>query len=81
MRKDIPGVISEDIRPLLESLELDAGEWVETVKKYRKRFGLMAGTVEHIREAAARTGKAWLKGCRSCEAAFRKKKSPIPVPA
>jgi len=81
IRKDKPGVISEDIRPLLESLELDAGEWVETVRKYRKRFGLMAGTVEHIREAAERTGKAWLKGCRSCEAAFRKRKLPTLAPA
>jgi len=81
LQKDKPGVISDEIRPVLESLELDADEWVESVRKYRKRFRLMAGTSAHIRAAAAHAGRAWFKGCRSCEAVFRKRDLPGPAPA
>ena len=81
LRKDKPGVISPEIRPLLDSLDLDAREWVNTVRMYRKRFGLVAGTAERIREVAAKIGKCWLKGCRSSEAVFVKAGHGPPVPA
>ena len=72
LRRDKPGQISAEMRPLLESLELDAEEWLETVQKYGKRFGIVAGTVAHIRAAARELGRNWIKGCRSGACAFKK---------
>lgn len=72
MRRDKPGVIDPEIRPLLELLEVDPEAWVETVRNYGRRFGLVVGTVESIRRAATALGRCWLKGCRSCEGAFLK---------
>jgi hypothetical protein len=80
LRKDKPGAISAEIRPVLESLELDAEEWLETVRKYRFRFGLVAGTVEHIRRVAEKLGKRWMKGCRSGEQAFLNNGPPANSP-
>ncbi len=80
LRSDKPGAISPEVRPLLESLELDPEEWVETIRTYGKRFGIVAGTVEHIREAASALGRRWLKGCRSCESAFLTPERSPPQP-
>ncbi|MCF7837273.1 MAG: transposase [Candidatus Marinimicrobia bacterium] len=79
LRSDKPGRIGEDVRPLLESLDLDADEWLETVRKYGKRFGLVAGTVEHLREAARQMGQRWVKGCGCAAAVFRRPPESLPV--
>ncbi|MCF7838993.1 MAG: transposase [Candidatus Marinimicrobia bacterium] len=79
LRLDKPGRIGDEVRPLLESLDLDADEWLETVRKYGKRFGLVAGTVEHMREAAQCLGQRWLKGCRSAAVAFRRPPTSVPA--
>jgi hypothetical protein len=71
LRKGKVGVIGEEVRPLLESLDLDAVEWLETVRSYRKRFGLVAGTVDQMRTAARRAGQKWWKGMRGVEKVFR----------
>jgi hypothetical protein len=71
LRKGKAGVIGEEVRPLLESLDLDAVEWLETVRSYRKRFGLVAGTVSQMRAAARRAGQKWWKGIRGVEKVFR----------
>ncbi len=72
LRKGKSGVISEEVRPLLESLDLDAEEWLDTVRTYRKRFGLVAGTLDQMRTSAQRVGQKWWKGIRGVEKAFRK---------
>jgi hypothetical protein len=70
IREGKRGQIGAKVRPLLESLELDADEWIQTVEEFSKRFCLVAGTIENIRKAAERVGRCWLKGCRSGRAAF-----------
>ena len=79
LRKDKPGVISSDVRPLLEALELDTREWVQTVARYQKRFGLVAGTIAQIRQAAEDLGRQWLKGCRSASVVFSSSEDPAPT--
>ena len=81
IREGKPGSISPEILPILESLELDAMEWTNTVEAYSKRFCLVAGTIENIRKAAEKVGKCWLKGCRSGSAAFMKPKEAEMAPA
>jgi len=64
------GYISPEVLPILESLNLDAEEWVNTVESYKKRFHLVAGTVENIRKVAKKMEMCWLKGCQSGKVAF-----------
>jgi REP element-mobilizing transposase RayT len=71
IRSDKPGHIKPEMRALLEGVELDADEWVKTVKRYNTLFGSIAGTVDQLRKIAAETGRSWLKGCKRAETIFR----------
>jgi len=74
-------VTNSEVLPILESLNLDAEEWVNTVESYKKRFHLVAGTVENIRKVAKKMGMCWLRGCQSGKAAFLPQEDPKMAPA
>jgi len=76
LRADKPGAIDPDVLPLLESLELDAAQWIATVRRYRSLFWLVAGRAERIRDFAAKLGRRWLKGCLASRAAFAPPAAP-----
>jgi len=65
IRGDRPGFIPQDVRPLLESLDLNPEEWINTLRQYNRRFGPVAGSLASLERAAAQLGKRWLKGARA----------------
>jgi REP element-mobilizing transposase RayT len=71
IRRDKPGYISEDIRPLLEQLDLDTEQWVQTVSEYNRRFRRIVGSLDQLRAAAKEMGQIWVHGFRAAEAGFR----------
>lgn len=70
LHKEKPGYIGDDVRPLIESLGLDADEWLRTVALYNSRFGCVAAAIERMREAAKLMGRSWIKGCKSAKNCF-----------
>lgn len=71
VRSGKPGYIRSEVRTLLEGFDLDADEWVISVKRYSTLFGSFAGHVGRLKKAANQAGFRWLKGCRKAEAMFR----------
>ena len=65
------GVLSRDALPILESLELDADEWVKNIMRYGSLFYRVVGRLEHLVDVAKETGMHWLKGRQGSEALFR----------
>jgi len=70
LRSDKGGVISPTIRPILESLGIDAGHWVDSVRRYRRLFRRVAGRSDRMRELARQVGQHWFKGCVSGQSLY-----------
>jgi len=70
LREDKPGVIPAHIRPIMQRLEINMDNWLETADGFGKRFGRMAGKVEQIKEAAQKAGRRFFKGVREARNAF-----------
>ena len=62
IRSDKPGHIPQDLRPVLERLDLDVEAWVDNVEGYGSLFHRFAGKLKRLGELAAATGCAWLHG-------------------
>ncbi len=67
------GVISSDVLPILESLEIDSDAWVKNVERYGKLFYRVAGRAENIMRAAKKAGLNWLKGKEGSRQLFKPK--------
>lgn len=70
LREDKPGVIDPRVRPILEGLGLDPGQWAQTVRGYRKLFWQAAGNRASLQSFASRLGRRWLKGQVASRRAF-----------
>ena len=70
------GVIPPEVRPLLESLDIDAESWVENIERFGKLFYYVAGKVEDLEKAAKRAGMRWFKGREGSNQLYKTK---IPV--
>jgi REP element-mobilizing transposase RayT len=56
------GVIPPEVRPLLESLDIDVESWVSNIERFGKLFYYVAGKAEDLAKAAKRAGMSWFKG-------------------
>jgi hypothetical protein len=43
LRRDKPGVISSDLKPILERLDCTVESWMDLVRNFRRRFRTEAG--------------------------------------
>jgi hypothetical protein len=46
LRRDKPGVISSDLKPILERLDCTVESWLDLVRNFRRRFRTEAGRPE-----------------------------------
>ena len=58
------GHISDDLRPILERLDLDAEAWVDTIARYGSLFHRLTGKLHALRAWARAKNLAWLHGHR-----------------
>ncbi len=65
------GALPTELRPILQTMELETGRWVETVAGYGGMFHRVAGRAESLRRKAAAMGRRWLAGVRAGRTAFR----------
>jgi hypothetical protein len=77
LREDKAGAIDPRVRPILEALGLDPGQWTKTVRGYRKLFWQAAGNRASLQSFASRLGRRWLKGQIASRSAFLD--SPLPA--
>ena len=65
-----------DVRPLLESLDIDVESWVSNIERFGKLFYYVAGKAEDLAKAAKRAGMSWFKGKEGSRLLYKTK---IPV--
>jgi len=58
------GRLSDDLRPVLERLDLDVEAWTENVDRYGGLFCRLAGKITRLRAWAQAKSRAWLHGHR-----------------
>jgi REP element-mobilizing transposase RayT len=62
IRSDKRGHIANELRPVLERLDLDVDAWVANVAAYGGLFHRIAGKLDRLDELAHAAGRAWLQG-------------------
>jgi REP element-mobilizing transposase RayT len=66
------GRLSDDLRPVLERLDLDVEAWTENVKRYGSLFHRLTGKITRLRAWAQAKGRAWLHGHRGARLLYAK---------
>ena len=56
------GRIADDLRPVLQRMDLDVEAWTENVARYGSLFHRIAGKLTRLRGWATAKGQAWLQG-------------------
>ena len=64
------GVIPSDLQPILDRLRIVGDSWLDSVRHFGRWFHRAVGSAENVQSAAARAGKRWFSGIRSCRQAF-----------
>ena len=72
VRKDKPGAMPANIVSILERLQIDENEWVNTVGHFGRRFYRFVGPVDLIRSISKTINRKWLKGMFQCERLYKK---------
>ena len=74
LREDKRGKIPQHLAPILQRLQIDRENWLNTVEKYGGWFCHAAGRVDSIVKAAKEYGRQWLKGLTTSQVAFTPKR-------
>ncbi len=56
------GYIPAHMAPILDRLGISPENWLENVTEFEKRFNLAIGTIEKLKDVAAKLKQQWLKG-------------------
>ncbi len=72
LQADKPGTVPAHLQPVIQRLEIDAENWLETTSCFGKRFYRIAGVADKIQEAAAKAGKRFFKGLQAARVIFCK---------
>ncbi|MFH1139211.1 MAG: transposase [Pseudomonadota bacterium] len=72
LREKAPGAVPGRLEPILTTLQIDKGNWLETVEGFGRLFFRAAGKASLMMEEASRTGFKWLKGLGASRWAFGK---------
>ncbi len=62
IREDKRGYIPHDLQPILQRLNIDAGEWSDGVKYFGHRFPRLAGSLDRLEQAVTQLGQRWCQG-------------------
>ena len=76
LRMDKRGAIDPDLAPILESIDLDTQQWLDTVTRFGSLFWNFAGKADRIRKMAKSLGRKYLKGSIAGQSAYTTKRSP-----
>ncbi len=72
------GSISGAALPVLERMELEVENWVETVERYGSIYHRVAGKVENLKRKAVKLGQRWISGQGKSRWVFRRKgRAPV----
>ena len=66
IREDKRGFIPADVPPILSCLGLEAENWIETVRHFRRHFYDYVGPADVLVQYSRATGRSWLRGVRAC---------------
>ena len=61
-----PGMISRDLAPILERLDLAEESWIAAVRGYEGFFRRIVGRSEMVAAAASASGRLWFQGIAAC---------------
>ena len=70
LREDKRGKIPQHLDPILQRLQIDRDNWLNTVEQYGGWFCHAVGRVDSIMKAAKDYGRKWLKGLTTSQVAF-----------
>ena len=72
VRKDKSGAIPANILSILDRLQINENEWLNTVNHYGRRFYRIVGPVDLIRKISKKINRNWFKGLFQCERLYKK---------
>ncbi len=64
------GAIPGHLAPILERLKINGASWLTLVSQLDTLFTNVIGRAESIAERAAKTGRQWYRGQRTCGEVF-----------
>ena len=70
-RLDKPGSIPENLAPILDRMEIEAGQWLDLVQSFDSLFHRVAGRLKAIKKHTEVLGKKWLAGSSTAKEVFR----------
>ena len=65
------GSLPESALPVMDRLEIDKENWVDTVEQYGSLYHRVAGKVENLKRKAAEMGLKWISGQRKSQWVYR----------
>ena len=71
IRADKRGAIPEELAPILERLNVETDNWLETVCRFEGRYRRVLGPAEQVRAWAEALGQKWLQGIHHCLQFYR----------
>ncbi|NCD34738.1 MAG: hypothetical protein EOL87_15150 [Spartobacteria bacterium] len=63
--------IDEQLLPILQSLQIDADNWLHAVEQYGRLFYRVSGRLDNIASSARKAGRKWFCGLSASIGAFR----------
>ena len=63
-------MIPNHLAPILDRIGVSQDRWFDATTKFDELFRRIAGNARDIAEQAAKAGKAWFHGIRSCREIF-----------
>ena len=64
------GAIPNPLTPILERLKIRGDCWLDLIQNFDRWFSNFVGHIDRLQQAAARSGRLWVRGARQCAAAF-----------
>ena len=66
IRADKRGYIPADVPPILTRLGVEAENWIETVRHFRRHFYDFVGPGDMLAQHGRALGRSWLRGVGAC---------------
>ena len=71
IRDDKRGAIPSTIKPILQRLGIEEGNWVKNTQFFGRRFRRVLGRIDRVRTFADRINQKWLTGLEEARAFYR----------
>jgi len=70
IRSDKKAYIPPHIKPILQKLGVQEGNWVRDVQNFGRRFGRIVGPVELLNNMSNKLGLWWIRGTSNCRCLY-----------